>query len=314
MNVSIDLGSCGFRAGLSQRQEILNEPMVVAYGSAAAPVVGAQAEQMIGRHPGNIRIAFPMEGSIVRDFDALVDVLKYIVTTLVPRRWLKRFNITIAHPGHQSPVDKKALDEAARMAGARRVQFVEATLAAARGAGLPMDEPVGCLVVDLGGGTTEVSLISLGGIVERRSLNQGGRAIDQEIVDQVQRRYAFAIGLRTAEQLKRWACQPSEEKEFTVRGRNLATGLPDSLRIPRSLVEESLHQYTDQILGLIRETMEACPPELVGDVMDRGLMLVGGGAYMQTVLKGLQERTEVPVVADPEPDTCVIRGLLHAAG
>ncbi|MCL6627637.1 MAG: rod shape-determining protein, partial [Alicyclobacillus shizuokensis] len=264
MNLAIDVGSCGFRAGVQTRPDVLNEPSVVAYGQAPGPLVGQRAEQMIGRHPGHIRIAFPVEGSIVRDFEALVDVFKYMIATLLPGRFRKRFDVVLAHPSHQSQVDRKAFDEAAKAAGARRVRFVESALAAARGAGLPIDQPVGSLIVDLGGGATQVALISLGGVVERRTLNLGGRTIDQELMDRVQRRYAFAIGLATAERLKRMACQyaagaagdaaaelESAEKAerareaaaadprlgenaagtatFTVRGRNLATGLPDSL-------------------------------------------------------------------------------------
>ncbi|MCL6633284.1 MAG: rod shape-determining protein [Alicyclobacillus herbarius] len=342
MNLAIDIGTCGFRAGVVTRSDLLNEPSVVAYGQASGPVVGRLAEQMIGRHPGHIRISFPIEGSIVRDFDALVDVFKYIVATALPGRLRKRFDLVLAHSSHQSQVDRKAFDEAAKAAGARRVQFVEATLAAARGAGLPIDQPIGSLIVDLGGGTTEVALLSLGGVVEQRSLNVGGRAIDQELVDKVQRHFAFAIGLRTAEVLKQWACQDpdpmpalaetatatestsSESSEvphasgaesgqatFKVRGRNLTNGLPDSLEIPLGFVREILDQYAEQVIGLIRDTMEACPPELVGDVMDRGIVLVGGGARMNRFLDILRQRIDVPVAADAEPDTCVIRGLLQ---
>jgi rod shape-determining protein MreB len=207
-------------------------------------------------------------------------------------------------------VDRKALEEAARAVGAGSVHFVEAPIAAAIGAGLPIDKPTGCLVVNLGGGTTEVSLISMGGIVDSQSVNSGGQAIDEEIVDAIRKQYSFVIGTRSAQALKHQVGQPSADNVFKVRGRNLETGLPDTLEVPRQFIEPMLEAYTDKIIQLLIQAIEACPPELVGDIMDHGVILVGGGAYMQRVVNRLTERIEVPVVADDEPDTCVIRGLM----
>jgi rod shape-determining protein MreB len=310
MHLYIDLGTSNFRAGASIQKAVLNEPSVVAYGPGQSTIVGGQAEQMLGRHPGEIRLTRPMEGGIVRDYDAVVDVLKYAVSKLHVNRVLRKFSITMSCPGTQSQVDRKALEEAARAVGAGNVHFVEAPIAAAIGAGLPIDKPTGCLVVNLGGGTTEVSLISMGGIVDSQSVNSGGQAIDEEIVDAIRKQYSFVIGTRSAQALKHQVGQPSADNVFKVRGRNLETGLPDTLEVPRQFIEPMLEAYTDKIIQLLIQAIEACPPELVGDIMDHGVILVGGGAYMQRVVNRLTERIEVPVVADDEPDTCVIRGLM----
>lgn len=309
MHLYIDLGTSHFRALSSDGKLLINEPAVVAYRPASRPTVGSRAEQMIGRHPDIIDITRPLNGSIMQDLDAAVEVIRYAVQRLQPNRFLRKFSVTLSCPSDQSQVDRKALEEAARMVGARQVQFVESSIAAAIGAGLPVDKPTGCFVVNLGGGRTEVSLISMGGIVDSRSLNSGGRAIDQEIVDLIRKEFAFVIGIQSAEQLKREASQPSSQETFEVRGRNLSTGLPETLVVPRRLLASTLHHYNDRIVRLIVEAIEACPPELVGDIIDHGVILVGGGAYMKGVVSDLANRIDVPVVSDEEPDTCIIRGL-----
>ncbi|SFV02552.1 rod shape-determining protein [Alicyclobacillus macrosporangiidus] len=316
MHVCIDLGTSNVRAGWMDHRgnaegAFVDEPAVVAIPDAGPTVIGKEAEAMIGRHPDAIRLVRPVDGGVVRDFDAAVAVIRHVVRQLGADGIGRRLSVTLAVPSSQSQVDRKAMEEAARAAGAREVRFVESSIAAAIGARLPIDRPTGCLVVLMGGGLTEASLLSMGGIVDSRTVRSGGQAIDSEIVDLLRRQYSFLIGLPSAEQLKRAASQATPEAAFEVRGRNLETGLPGTLRVPRALVEQVIDAYTERIVQLIREAIEACPPELVGDILDHGVVLTGGGAHMDRVVSQLATQIEVPVTAADEPDTCVVRGLMH---
>lgn len=312
LQITIDLGTSHFRAGLAGEQRIISEPCTIARKENGKLIIGAEAERMVGRHPDSVTVTHPFYGGSVKDFDGTVAVLKYIVEQLIPNKWARRFDITLAVPNMLTPVERRALQEAARMAGARRVELFDTLVAAAIGANLPIDQPTGCLLVSLGAGSTEVALLSLGGIVDSRRVSIGGRTVDEEIMNWVRRELAFLIGVHTAENLKCQSDTTAETPSFAVKGRHLETGLPQEIKIPSTVVKDSLVNYYETIVSLIVQTIEACPPELVGDIMDRGIVLVGGGANEVNVLKHLTFRTEVPIIVADVPETCVIRGLMRA--
>ncbi|MCL6517019.1 rod shape-determining protein [Alicyclobacillus sp.] len=316
MHVGIDLGTSHLRAAWMDRraETFVDEPAVVALSASGHPTIGREAEAMIGRHPDAIRVVRPVDGGIVRDFDATVLLIQHAIRRLGAEGLGRRLTITLAVPSGQSQVDRKAMEEAARSAGARAVQFVESSIAAAVGAELPIHQPTGCLVVQMGGGVTEAALLSMGGIVDSRSLRMGGQALDTEIAELLRRQYSFLIGQPSAQHLKHQAsggqgasATPGDILE--VRGRNLETGMPGTLSVPRALVEQVIDAHIERMVQLIREAIEACPPELVGDILDHGVILTGGGAQMGRAVSRLAAQVEVPVAAADNPSACVVRGL-----
>ncbi|MDB5085360.1 MAG: rod shape-determining protein MreB [Bacilli bacterium] len=310
MNLVIDLGSSQFRAAVIGNEEFICEPNVVANDKSGRFIIGSEAEQMIGRNPDVIQVWHPIQNGIVRDLDATVEVVKHAVNQIRKGRLKTRYKLTVAVPTGLSQVEKRALHQAGRQAGAHEVQLFESSIAAALGAGLPIDTPTGCLIVNLGAGVTEVSLLSMGGVVESRSIRKGGLNIDESILEQIRKRHHFAIGLRSAEQLKLQFESGREQTHYEVRGKSLTTGLPDTLVISRSLIEDLVIGHYQMVVNLIVETIEACPPELVGDIMDRGILLVGGAANAASVLS-LTSQTHVPVVVAEEPENTTIRGLMR---
>ncbi|QQE79904.1 rod shape-determining protein [Alicyclobacillus sp. SO9] len=310
MNIFIDLGTSHFRAGTKEKGVLVNEPSVVAYRGSQV-IVGTEANRMIGRIPRGIRLAYPVEDGIVKDLDAAVDTVKYIIGKCSPSKYLNRYNIVFSSPWKLTDVEKGALKEAASAGTSRRVEFVDASVAAALGAELPIEDPTGCMIVNLGGGTTEVSILSMGGVVHSRRQSVGGKTIDDEIVELLRKEYRFTIGQPSAERLKHLASAAPGEQAFEVSGRNLMTRLPGKRKVDEKLLQKSLESYVDTIQQLIVEALESCPPELIGDIVDRGIMLVGGGAHSQYILERMRQRIEIPVVSAESPDLCIIRGLMR---
>lgn len=310
VHLVLDLGSSTFRAGVSGREDFISEPCVIAYDVNGDAIIGTEAAQMIGRNPDLVKITTPIQWGAVNDFSAVVDVIRHVAKTCLPGRLRRKFTLTMAIPSGLTQVERKAMVEAGKTAGAKDVTLVNSGVAAAWGAGLPIQDPVGCLVVSLGAGVTEAAILSMKGIVDSRSLNVGGRSIDHAIIETLKKDYSFLIGQLTSEQLKRRCDSEDGTGSIEVKGRNLSTGLPDSLKVPCSLVQSQWENYCNTIVDLIVQTLASCPPELVGDIMDRGIVLVGGGARSKGLVKLLMERTEVPMIVADDPENCVIRGLL----
>ncbi|UOF90327.1 rod shape-determining protein [Fodinisporobacter ferrooxydans] len=311
MRIVMDLGTCEFRAGMSGQKEFINESSVVARDQSGQFIVGNQAEQMLGRNPHSIQVGFPVVGGIIKDMEAAREVVKHAVSTFRSRTFGKKFSLTLSIPSQMTQIEKRALQDAGAMAGANHVELFDSSIAAAIGAGLPMDTSRGYLIVNLGAGVTEVSLLSMGGIVQSKSVRTGSRSIDEGLVETARKQFQFLIGQRSAERLKHMYGEDKDAREFEVRGRSLTTGLPDSLNIPRSVVEELFNRYYESIHTLILHSLEAAPPELVGDILDHGMILVGGGAKATDLQTMILKTTEIPVIVADEPDTCIIRGLLQ---
>jgi rod shape-determining protein MreB len=312
MRLALDLGTSNFRAGICGRSDIISEPCVIAFEQDGETVIGTEAARMVGRNPDMIEVANPIKWGAIHDFGAVVQVMRHVVKTLLPSGFGRRFSLTVAVPSGLTQVERKAVEEAGKSAGAREVRLVNATVAAAWGAQLPIESPMGCLVVNLGAGVTEAAILSMQGIVDSRSLNTGGRSIDEAIAESIKREYWFLVGQLSAENLKQRCGEMGGTDPLEVKGRNLHTGLPDRLLVSRSIVDDQLETYCGTIVELIVQTLSTCPPELVGDIVERGIILVGGGAKVKGLVRKLIAHTEVPIIVAEEPETCVIRGLLRS--
>ena len=312
MHVLMDLGTSHFRAAATETSDILNEPCVVAKTETGRTIIGSEAARMVGRNPDVIRIVHPMEAGAVKDLDAVVQVIEYAARRLAPSRFARKFTMTLSFPTGLTHVEKKAVEEAAKLAGAKQVHMVDASVAAAVGAGLPIESPTGCLVLDLGAGVTEAAVLSMRGVVNSRRLNRGGRDIDVAIADAVRKEYGFLLGSVSAENLKK-QFGAYAGKVVAVKGRNRTTGLPGEVEIPKSVVDAPLNSYCESVVDLMVQAISSCPPELAGDIVDRGMVVLGGGAQMRAFTDKLLARTEVPVVVADNPDTCIILGLMKTA-
>lgn len=311
VHITLDLGTSNFRAGICGRSDIISEPCVIAYDADGKTVIGTKAAQMVGRNPEQIEICTPIEWGAINDFGAVVQVMRHAVKTFLSGGFGRRFSLSIAVPSGLTQVERKAMDEAGKSAGAREVHLINATVAAAWGAKLPIESPLGCFVVNLGAGVTEAAILSMQGVVDSRSLNIGGRSLDRGIAESIRKDYSFLVGELSAENLKQRCGDMDGADPLEVKGRNLQTGLPDSRLVPRFIVDDQLTTYSETIVELIVQTLSACPPELVGDIVDRGIVVVGGGAKVKGLIRKLAEHTEVPIIVAEEPETCVIRGLLR---
>ncbi|MCF8564354.1 rod shape-determining protein [Alicyclobacillus tolerans] len=311
MHIVADIGTSTMRVGVIGRKEYISEPNVVARMPSGEMVVGREAFDIIGRSPAGVDVFFPIEGGVIRNLDAAVASLQHSVAQFKQNRFGAKFELTIAAPSGLTGVEKRALEETGYLAGAKKVETFESVVAAAIGTGLPIGEPSGCLLVNLGAGVTEVAVLSMGGIVESRFLRSGGRSLDKNIVESVRKEYGFAIGMRSAEVLKQSCATEREQSEFEVRGRNLLSGLPGTLKVPRKLVDDILETYYQALIELIVHTIEQSPPELAGDIMDRGIVLAGGGAHEGSAVPALMAATAVPAFVADNPDTATIRGLLQ---
>lgn len=311
-DMGIDLGTANTLVHVKGRGIVLREPSVVAIQRDTGTVlaVGEEAKQMIGRTPGNIIAIRPMKDGVIADFDVTQSMLKYFIDKAIGKRSFVRPRVVVAVPSGVTEVEKRAVMDATTQAGAREAYLIEEPMAAAIGAGLPVHEPTGNMVVDIGGGTTEVAVISLGGIVTSRSIRVGGDEMDESIVQYVKRTYNLMIGERTAEEIKITigSALLLEEAQMDIRGRDLVTGLPKTLTITAQEVQIALAEPVASIIEAVKVTLEKTPPELAADIMDRGIVMTGGGSLLRGLDKLLNQETGMPVHLAEEPLSCVALG------
>ena len=312
-DMAVDLGTANTLIYVRGRGIVLNEPSVVALNVSTGQVlaVGADAKLMIGRTPGNIQAVRPLKDGVIADFDVTERMLRYFIQKVHKRRHLAKPRIVIAVPSGLTGVEQSAVKEAAHRAGARRVYVFEEPLAAAIGAGMPVNEPTGNMVVDIGGGTTEVAVISLGGIVVSQSIRVGGDELDQAIITFVKKQHMLMLGERTAELIKisiGSAFPAADESQAEIRGRDLVSGLPKTVVISAEEIRRAIDEPLNVIVDAVKTTLDKCPPELAGDVMDRGIALAGGGALLRGMDDRLREETGLPVHLADNPLESVALG------
>jgi len=312
-DMGIDLGTANTLVYKKGKGIVLREPSVVAIQNDTKTVlaVGEEAKRMIGRTPGNIVAIRPMKDGVIADFDVTQSMLKYFIRKAYPRRTIIQPRVVICVPSGVTEVEKKAVEDAALQAGAREAYLIEEPMAAAIGAGLPVEEPTGSMVVDIGGGTTEVAIISLGGIVTSRSIRVGGDELDEAIVQYIKKAYNLMIGERTAEEVKITigsAFPKVQEQKMIIRGRDLVSGLPKTLEITSKEIMDSLREPVSHIVDAIKFTLEKTPPELAADIMEIGIVLTGGGALLDGLDKLVKRETGMPVRIAEEPLDCVVLG------
>jgi rod shape-determining protein MreB len=283
---------------------VLNEPSVVAMNTKTGGIVavGTEAKRMIGRTPAEIVAIRPLRDGVIADFETTERMLRYFIQKVHKRRYFAKPRIVVCVPSGITGVEQRAVKDAGYQAGARRVYIIEEPMAAAIGVGLPVHEPVGNMVVDIGGGTTEVAVISLGGIVTAQSIRTGGDRLDQAIITYVKKEYSLMLGERTAEDIKMaiGSAFPSQDEPVAeIRGRDLISGLPKTIVVSAEEVRKAMEEPINAIIDAVKGTLDSCPPELAGDVMDHGIVLTGGGALLHGLDERLRHETGMPVhVAD----------------
>lgn len=305
-DLGIDLGTANTLVCLKGKGVILREPSVVALHRETGEIVavGNDAHNMIGRTPGNINVIRPMKNGVIADFDTTATMLKHYFTQVRKQRsaFARKPNVVICVPSGITKVEERAVVDAAKQAGAREAFPIAEPFSAAIGANLPVWEPTGSMIVDIGGGTTEVAVISLGGIVTSRSIRAAGNTMDELISQYIRGEYNLMIGERTAESIKQEigsAMMTEENEQMEIRGRDLLSGLPKTIAISSSEITSALQEAVSKIVHTVKETLEKTPPELSADVMDRGIVLTGGGALLRNIDQVISDETKVPVfVAD----------------
>ncbi|HBF76975.1 MAG TPA: rod shape-determining protein [Clostridiaceae bacterium] len=313
-DMGIDLGTANTLVYIKGKGIILREPSVVAIrndNKKQVLAVGDEAKEMIGRTPGNIVAIRPLKDGVIADFDITQVMLKKFIEKATNNSSFVRPRIVVCFPSGVTEVERRAIEEATKQAGAREVHLMEEPMAAAIGSGLPVSEPTGSMVVDIGGGTTEVAVISLGGIVTSQSLRIAGDELDQAIVSYIKKEYSLMIGERTAERVKieiGSAFKEDEEKTMDIKGRDLITGLPKVITISSSEIREALKEPVLLIVDAIKSTLEKTPPELSADIMDKGIMLTGGGAMLYGLDMLINSETHMPVHIAEDPLDCVALG------
>lgn len=312
-DIGIDLGTANTLVHVKSKGIIVREPSVVAINKKSNTIlaVGDDAKNMIGRTPGDIVAIRPMKDGVIADFDVTESMLKYFINKAISKGMFSKPRVVICVPSGVTEVEKRAVEEATIQAGAKEAYLIEEPMAAAIGANLPVEEPSGSMVVDIGGGTSEVAVISLGGIVTSKSLRIAGDEFDEAIVHYVKKEYNLMIGERTAEAIKVTigAAYPKPKEEtMEIRGRDLVAGLPKNLIITSSEITEALKEPINAIVDSIKYTLEKTPPELAADIMDRGIMLTGGGALLSGFDKLINEETGMPVSIAEDPLDCVVKG------
>jgi rod shape-determining protein MreB len=318
-DLAIDLGTSNTLIYMRGKGIVLDEPSVVSIRQEGGPngkktilAVGKEAKQMLGKVPGNIEAIRPMKDGVIADFNITQQMIKQFIRMVhAPRVFAPSPRIIICVPCGSTQVERRAIKEAAHSAGASQVYLIEEPMAAATGAGLPVSEATGSIVVDIGGGTTEVGVISLGGIVYKGSVRVGGDKFDEAIVNYIRRNYGMLIGEQTAEAIKKEigsAFPGSEVKEMEVKGRNMSEGIPRSFTVSSNEILEALTDPLNQIVSAVKIALEHTPPELGADIAERGIMLAGGGALLRDLDRLLAEETGLPVFVAESPLTCVVRG------
>jgi rod shape-determining protein MreB len=311
-DMAVDLGTANTLVYVRGRGIVLNEPSVVALNTNNGQVVavGVEAKRMIGRTPGNIVAVRPLKDGVIADFDVTERMLRYFIQKVHRRTRMAKPRIVVAVPSGITGVEQSAVKEAGHQAGARKVYIIEEPMAAAIGAGLPVNEPTGNMVVDIGGGTTEVAVISLGGIVTSQSIRIGGDELDQAIITFGKKEHSLMLGERTAEEIKLAlgsAFPAKDEPHAEIRGRDLVSGLPKTVLISTAEIRGAIDEPITLIIDTVKSTLDKCPPELAGDVMDRGIALTGGGALLRGLDQRIREETGMPVhIADSPLDSVVL--------
>jgi len=312
-DMAVDLGTATTLVHVKGKGIVLVEPSVVAIDKNGGKIlaVGSEAKRMLGRTPGNIVAIRPLRDGVIADFDVTEAMLRYFIQRVHKRRFAVKPRVVVCVPSGVTEVEKRAVFEATLQAGARAAFLIEEPMAAAIGAGLPIQEPTGNMVVDIGGGTTEVAVISLGGIVTSQSIRVGGDELDEAIVAHVKKEYNVMIGERTAEEIKieiGSAYPLAQEEDAEVRGRDLLTGLPKNIILSSEEIRTAIEEPLLAIVAAIKGTLEQTPPELSSDIMDRGIVLTGGGSLLKGLDELLRQETGMPVHVTDEAMTCVVVG------
>ena len=312
-DMAVDLGTANTLVYVRGRGIVLNEPSVVAINQNTGGIlaVGLEAKRMIGRTPGNIVAIRPLKDGVIADFDTTERMLRYFIQKVHKRRHLAKPRLVVCVPSGITGVEQRAVKDAGYAAGARKVYIIEEPMAAAIGAGLPIHEPTGNMVVDIGGGTTEVAVISLGGIVTAQSIRVGGDEMDQAIITWVNKEYSLLLGERTAEEIKMAigsAFQTPGEPDAEIRGRDLVSGLPKTIVVSAEEIRRAIDEPVNAIIDAVKSTLDKCPPELSGDIMDRGIVLTGGGAMLRGLDERLRYETGMPIHITEHPLDAVVMG------
>jgi rod shape-determining protein MreB len=316
-DIAIDLGTANTLVYVKGQGVVLDEPSVVAFsyknGRKVVHAVGADASMMLGRTPANIEAIRPMKDGVIADFEVAEKMIKAFIEKVHNRSRFIQPKVVICVPSGATAVERRAIHQSAQQAGAREVFLIEEPMAAALGAGLPIHEPSGSMVVDIGGGTTEVAVLSLDGIVYSRSVRVGGDKMDDAIIQYVRRTTNLLMGEMSAERLKKEigsATMPADNEGMTVliKGRDLMNGVPREIRVTEAMIAESLAEPVEQIVEAVKTALESTPPELASDIVDKGIMLTGGGALLRNLDIELRERTGLPISIADDPLSCVVRG------
>ena len=317
-DLAIDLGTANTCVYVKGQGIVLREPSVVAVkkdsrGNTVVLAVGADAKRMLGKTPGNIKAIRPMKDGVIADFEVTEAMLRHFITKVHNSRHLVRPRIMVCVPTGITQVEKRAVKESAQSAGAREVYLIEEPMAAAIGADLPIQEPTSNMVVDIGGGTTEVAVISLAGIVYARSVRVGGDKMDEAIMTHVKRKYNMLIGEASAEEIKIASAYPMDpEQQIEVKGRDLVTGIPQNIIITSEEVRKAISEQVESIVQAVRIALEQTPPELAADIVDRGIVLTGGGALLKGLDQLLREQTSLPITVVDDPLSTVVMGTGRA--
>ncbi len=312
-DIGIDLGTANILVTLKGRGIVLKEPSVVAIDRRTGAIVatGMEAKEMLGRTPDRIKAIRPLKDGVIADFTATQLMLKNIITKVCKKYNVGKPRVVVGVPSGITEVEERAVEESVVQAGAKEVYLIEEPMAAAIGANLDVAEPSGNIVVDIGGGTTEVAVVSLGGIVVSHSLRVAGDELDDDIVNYVKKEMNLSIGETTAEEIKKeigCALPLMSQMEKEIRGRDLTTGLPKTIVINSEQVQEAMSESINEIIEIVKLTLEKTPPELASDIMEKGIVLAGGGALIQNLDKLLSQKTGMPVYVAEEPLDCVVKG------
>ncbi len=310
-DIGIDLGTANTLVYIKDQGIVLREPSVVAMKGDKVKAVGDEAKRMVGRTPGSVVAIRPLKEGVIADFEVAENMLRYFIKKACQRRSLRGPRILIAHPSGITEVERRAIEESAYNSGAIHVQLIEEPMAAAIGVGLPVTEPLGSMIVDIGGGTTEVAIISLSGIVYSQSEKCGGDALDETITRHMLAAHNLLVGPRTAEDIKIrvGSAHPlQQELQMEVKGRDRGTGLPKTVTVRSEEIREALQDKLDIIVNAVRQTLDHCPPELASDLYDRGITVAGGGALLRGLSDLLHEQTGLPIMISEDPLSAVAEG------
>lgn len=312
-DLAVDLGTANTLVYVRGRGVVLDEPSVVAIDTKSGALIaaGSRAKDMVGRTPAEVAVIRPLSDGVIADFEATEDMLRYFIQRAHAKRALAKPRVVVCVPSGITGVERRAVEDAGYAAGARKVFLIEEPMAAAIGAGLPVYEAAGSMVVDIGGGTTEVAVISLGGVVTSLSVRIGGDVLDDALVQYAKKEYSLLLGERTAERIKVTigsAYPAPDEPDAEIRGRDLVSGLPRTVVVTAAEVREALDEPVTAIVDAVRTALDRTPPELAGDVMDRGIMLTGGGALLRGMAERLEHETRMPVRVAEDPLRCVAFG------